>query len=314
MLKSKKNKRILLFFAKLALFACVAYFFYLQLKKINWKQLLEVNVSSYGLLILVFVLLGFNLLMEWLKWENTLKVIAVNTKPKAKFRAFFAGILSGFLTPNLLGNFIGRIFYFERRDRVAITYLTLVSNSAQFIASTFFGLLSILFIGLNPEILEKTSIGIKAIVVLVILLEFVCYFQVFEISGWLFRSKGWMQKIMFTVKGKKLYLLQQLVYSLLRHAIFSFQYYFLLLSFGLKADVQVIFYIWQLFFISTLIPSLWLGKLFIRESVAIWILASVTGQGEIVLFSSVMLWLINQGLPALIGVPFFKLSNRLVRV
>lgn len=313
MLKSKKNKRILLFFTKLALFACVVYFFYLQLQKINWGQLREVSVSSYGLLILVFVLLGFNLLMEWLKWKNTLSVISVRIKFQKKFRAFFAGILSGFLTPNLMGNFIGRIFYFERRDRVAITYLTLVSNSAQFIASTFFGLLSILFIGLNPEILEKTTIGIKAIVVLVILVELICYFQVFQISGWLFRSKNWMQKIILAVKGQKMYLLQQLAYSLLRHAIFSFQYYFLLLSFGLKADLQVVFYIWQLFFISTLIPSLWLGKLFIRESVAIWILASVTGQGEIVLFASVVLWLINQGLPALIGVPFFKLSNRLVR-
>ncbi|MGV3631562.1 MAG: lysylphosphatidylglycerol synthase domain-containing protein [Bacteroidota bacterium] len=313
MLKSKKNKRILLFFAKLALFACVAYFFHLQLKKIDWMEFRKVSISSYALLFCVFILLIFNLLMEWAKWKNTLRVIAVSSKPGSEFRAFFAGILSGFLTPNLLGNFIGRIFYFERRERIAITYLTLVSNAAQFVASTFFGLLSILFIGLNPEIVEKTSAGIKGIVVLLILLEFIVYFQVFRISGWMFRSKSWMQKILVTVKGKELYLLQQLVYSLVRHAIFSFQYYFLLLSFGLKADLQVVFYIWQLFFISTLIPSLWLGKLFIRESVAIWILASFTGQGEIVLLASVVLWLINQGLPALIGVPYFKLSNRPVR-
>ncbi len=310
MLKSKKNKRILLFFAKLALLLGVAYFFYLQLKRISLEDLQKVRIESYALLAFVLLLLGFNLLMEWLKWKNTLTVLNIKANFRLGFRSFFAGILSGFLTPNLLGNFIGRIFYFERRERVALTYLTLVSNSAQFVASTFFGFISILLIGLNRDILEETTPHVKILVVFLIALQFVIYFLVFRISEGVFRSKSWMKKITVRVKGKGIYLAKQLIYSLARHAIFSFQYFFLLLAFGLKAEISLLFYVWQLFFISTLIPSLWLGKLFIRESVAIWILASVTGQGEIVLLASVVLWLINQGLPALIGLPYFKFSNR----
>jgi hypothetical protein len=250
--------------------------------------------------------------MEWLKWKNTLRVLSVKVRLRVEIQSFFAGILSGFLTPNLLGNFIGRIFYFERRERIAITFLTLISNSAQFVASTFFGLLSILFIGLNKELLEETNSGVKVLIIVLIIMQFIVFFLLFKISGWVFRSKSWMRKITLAVRGKGFYLLQQLFLSLARHAIFSFQYYFLLLAFGLEADLKLLFYIWQLFLISTLIPSFWFGKLFIRESVAIWILTPLTGHPEIVLLASIMLWLMNQGLPALIGVPYFKLSNRRV--
>lgn len=310
MLKSKKNKRILLFFLKLALFACVLYFFYLQLKKVNLGEMREIRIVSYFFFISAVLLLSLNLAMEWLKWKNTLKALRLRTKPGIELRSFFAGILSGFLTPNLLGNFIGRIFYFERRERIPLTYLTLVSNAAQFVASVFFGLLSILFIDLNEDLLEKTDTLVRIIVLVLLGLIFLCYYNIFGISRLLFASRRWMQRISWLLQLKKMYLTKQLVLSLARHAVFSLQYYLLLLSFGFQGDIKTLFYIWQLFFISTIIPSLWLGKLFIRESVAIWILGSVSGQTEIVLLSSIVLWLVNQGLPALVGVPFFKLSHR----
>jgi hypothetical protein len=55
------------------------------------------------------------------------------------------------------------------------------------------------------------------------------------------------------------------------------------------------------FFWTTLIPSLWLGKLIIRESMALVILTSTSvGLGELeVLSSSILLWIINLAFPSL---------------
>jgi hypothetical protein len=119
-----------------------------------------------------------------------------------------------------------------------------------------------------------------------------------------------MIRILDEVKMKSNFLLKQLIFSFLRHFVFSLQYFLLLLAFGLHLDLESIFYIWQIYFWSTLIPSLWFGKLFIRESVALWILGQITTQTEIVLLSSVTLWFINQVVPALIGIPYFKFSKK----
>jgi hypothetical protein len=117
-------------------------------------------------------------------------------------------------------------------------------------------------------------------------------------------------RILDEVKEKSNFLFKQLIFSFLRHFVFSVQYLFLLLAFGLEIELESLFYIWQIYFWSTLIPSLWFGKLFIRESVALWILGQITAQTEIVLLSSVTLWIMNQGIPALIGIPYFKFSKK----
>jgi hypothetical protein len=95
-----------------------------------------------------------------------------------------------------------------------------------------------------------------------------------------------------------------MVFSLLRHGIFSLQYWLLLKAFGLEISWEWFGWIWQVFFWSTLIPSLWFGKLFIRESMALLILAPLTTEPSVILFASLILWVINQIVPALVGIPF----------
>ena len=94
--------------------------------------------------------------------------------------------------------------------------------------------------------------------------------------------------------------------SLIRHFIFSLQYVLVLNAFGIEFHKEVFVLIWNVFFWSTLIPSLWFGKLLIRESVAIWIFTINGYAGEVVILASVIIWLINQGLIALVSVPFLK--------
>jgi uncharacterized membrane protein YbhN (UPF0104 family) len=308
--KISKNKAILVFFAKVLLFALVLYFLYLQVKKIDLMAFFEIQLASFSSFFAALLLVFANQFFEFLKWDNTLKTLEIKTDIKTKFASYMAGNLSGFLTPNLLGNFIGRLFYFERRNRISLTFLTLVSNTAQFVASMFFGLIGILMLGLPRDFYEMNDTFLLLLLLFFLSIFLLGYFSLFKISKFLFQSKKWMIRILDEVKMKSNFLLKQLIFSFLRHFVFSLQYFLLLLAFGLHLDLESIFYIWQIYFWSTLIPSLWFGKLFIRESVALWILGQITTQTEIVLLSSVTLWFINQVVPALIGIPYFKFSKK----
>lgn len=310
MSKINKNKVLILLLVKVLIFVCVLYFFYLQLQKIHLTDISNFTIENLSALILTIVLAFLNLFLEFLKWDNSLKVLHLEITVNRKFASFMSGLLTGFLTPNLIGNFIGRMFYFRRRNRISITFLTLISNSAQFTASMFFGLLGILLLGLPQDFKFLEISFVEVILVLVLTLLVFFYFFQFHLATFFFSKKIWMQRVNDEVENKSRYLFSQLLLSLSRHLVFSLQYFLLFVAFGITPKLELLFYIWQIYFWSTLIPSLWLGKLFIRESVALWIMAQVIPEIEIVLLSSVLLWAINQGLPALIGVPYFKFTKR----
>jgi hypothetical protein len=308
--KISKNKAVLVFFAKVLVFALVLYFFYLQVRKIDFNSFKEIQISSLSALFLAIFLVCANQYLEFIKWNNTLNTLEIKTDLKSKIASYMSGNLTGFLTPNLIGNFIGRLFYFERRKRISLTFLTLISNTAHFVSRLLFGLIGILILGLPKDFYQIDLNFLWTIIFLFSGILILGYFTLFKVSKFIFKGKKWMFRILNEVKQKPIYLFKQLFFSLLRHVVFSFQYFLLLLTFGLQVELETLFYIWQIYFWSTLIPSLWFGKLFIRESVALWILSQITPQTEIVLLSSVTLWLINQGVPALIGIPYFKFSKK----
>ena len=63
--------------------------------------------------------------------------------------------------------------------------------------------------------------------------------------------------------------------STLRHAVFTLQFYLVLIAFGVETSFELIFWIWQVYFWVTLSPSLLLGKIGIRESIAVIILSQL---------------------------------------
>ena len=79
-----------------------------------------------------------NWFIEWLKWKTI--VASKNISLRVRWHSFLSGIVSGVVTPAYAGNFIGRIFYFDKEDRKEIILNTLVSNGSQFIISITLGI------------------------------------------------------------------------------------------------------------------------------------------------------------------------------
>jgi hypothetical protein len=278
----------------------VSYLLYFQLSRVTTKDWSNLQLYHPLYFICSFLLLFVNWGLEWLKWRNTISIIQPNATVKNNFLAFMAGIATGLVTPNMLGNFIGRIYYYKRNFRPSIILLTMLANFSQFFASIFFGLLSLL-------ILKDTPWGINLGLVNSLLLFFIIFLLVFY-----FRFEKWKWK--FLLKNKHYNQLKELLkrdskfrsnvllISILRHFIFTLQFWLMFNAFEEALNFDTFLWIWQIFLWTTLVPSLWFGKLVIRESIALIVLGSV-GFGQVeILTSSVLIWLINLALPAIISI------------
>lgn len=261
------------------------------------------------LLSLVILLVFANWGVEFVKWNVVLNFSVIRVTGKTRFKSFLAGIITGLLTPNMIGNFIGRMFYFQRRDRAAIVLLTLFSNAAQFLASIAFGLVAVFWLGVPGKNFAWPLGTFLIACVLVLALLTLLYFKFERIPLRLISGNKYVRRIAPLMKRYSFFRTKLLGLSLARHAIFSLQYWLLLKSFGLEIDLEWFGWIWQVFFWTTLIPSLWFGKLVIRESMALWILAPLTSNPAIVLFASVFLWILNQAVPAATGIPYLRTSK-----
>lgn len=280
----------------------IAVFFYYQIKGINWNQN-QINLSRPFFILIVLALVPLNWLLEWWKWTSTLNVLEIRTTKLIEKHSFFAGIVTGMITPNMLGNFIGRIYYFERKNRVSLTILTLMTNYAQFIASMVFGLLAIVILGKIPfefDVSKLTSILLLSASAFLLL-----YFN-FERILKFFNLKPRVYSLIQNLKKRKRYRWKILLLSVLRHAVFTLQFSLMLYVFNEDFTIENIFWVWQVYLWVTLAPSLILGKLAIRESISIWVL-TFAGMGEFsVLISSFLIWTINLLIPTIVGLIICK--------
>ena len=295
-----KNSPKIMLFVKLIFTGIVLAIFYKQLSKlsvIGFQHISIKNPIPFGFaIILAFI----NQLVEYKKWKVILTSI---NESKHKIQSYLAGVLTGFLTPNLLGNFIGRMYYYPREKRPKIIALTILSNGAQFIASIYFGIISLAWLGQQKMHISPFDYFYTSLVITVILLLYFS-FEKFPIP-----IRKWKTNILPLIQDSREFRLKVLVLSILRYLTFSLQYFFLFQGFGVPFSFEILGWIWQIYFWSTLAPSLWMGKLVIRESIALWVLTPIIGHPEVILTTSVSLWILNHGVLALIAIPFFKKSN-----
>ena len=297
--KTIKNKGIFFLFLKLILLLGVSYLLYTQLASVKLEDWKTLELKHPIFLILSCVLLVLNWGFEWLKWTNILKLINTNTSKKINFRAFMAGIATGLITPNMIGNFIGRMYYFKKELRPSIILMTLISSFSQFFSSIFFGLLSLFILNETPFGLTISIITIFTFLFCCLLLVF--YFK-FEKLKWSYLTrKKHFSKVVEFIKSDKSFRMRLLVLSLGRHFIFTLQFWLMFNAFEDALSVDAFLWIWQIFFWTTLVPSLWFGKLVIRESIALLVLGSI-GFGQVeILTASVLIWIVNLALPSLVS-------------
>lgn len=262
----------------------------------NWR---EVNVESPISLIVGITLVVFNIGLSYLKWKVTLSTIPIETDTRTSVHSFFAGIVTGLLTPNMLGNFIGRFYYFESSKRGVITSLTMFGNFGQFMASFFFGWLSLVIvgevIGLGKNEMITVGVGIA------ILLSILLYFYAENVLNKLWK-KPFTKELKLILQKNHWYRWKILVIAFSRFLVFTTQYALVLHAFGEDLSVYTVLAIWQVYLITMIFPSLFLGKLGVKELIAVSVLGAIGFNEFTIVSASLIIWTVNSLLPALVGI------------
>lgn len=295
----KKKTRAHLFLAiKIVLFVCVLVLLWYQLNGIEKSAWLSFGFASPWALIAAVVLVIPNIWIAYRKWLLTLRTIEVRSDQRTKVHSFFAGIVTGLLTPNMLGNFIGRFYYFEKAHRLHITAFTMLSNFGQFLASMSFGLVAIVWLG--KLIVWQDEETIIYVLLIVVLMGYLIFFYIDNVLR-LFRSMKFEGIFHNFLKKHPWYRTQILMLSFARFMIFTLQFSLMLVAYGADWSLELVAAIWQVYLLTMLAPSLFLGKVGVKESIALFVLSTI-GLNELsVLFASLSVWLLNTVSPALLG-------------
>lgn len=299
MVKATKNRRNLFLFFKILSLLAVATLCYFQFSKIKLDlSFYKAQFEIYPLLGMI-LLLPLNYFLEWKKWRAVLNTIDTDFGSKTNFQAFMAGIVTGMLTPNMQGNFLGRIYYFPRRFRLNVILLTIWTNVAQFLIALAFGLLSCAMIGIS--VYKESDNQFVVILGILVALVTIVYFT---LEKWKigFNKFKFVRRFQQLISKYPLFRLEVLLWGSLRYLVFSIQFLLALVAFGGEPSFEMLFLVWQIYLWSTIAPSLILGKLFVRESISIWVLSGI-GLGELsIVIASLSIWIVNLLVPTVIGI------------
>lgn len=305
---------------KIALRIAIALFAYSFIAiKIGWNGLvnisniLEESLSSQNLylVILAIALMPIVWALEAIKWQFILSDYTQISFGRS-WRSVWYGVVAGHLTPNRIGEPIGRLALIEPEARGKAGFLAIWCSFTQQMATLLFGLVGIAWwIGIKGFNLLPSSIPNWLIIVVVLLWIIFLLFGIFK-TNWLSRWFEHFQCFKRLLHREKLnlriklstYLLVQLI-SILRYAIFSTQYVILLRIFGVAANPFDLYAIVALtYFFTSLIPTFSASEIGVKAGFAIWFAAMVSDNALGVTAASLFLWILNLAIPALIAAWF----------
>lgn len=282
------------------------FIFYKLFYAYNIQSLIyQINVvwdfKAFMLLNLTLLLMGANWLLEIIKWQ-----LLVRKNENISFKEAAQGVLSGvalnMITPNQLGDFVGRVMHLKKLDNIRGTLVTVIGHTAQVIMTAAFGLCAFIWFLVQRNYLTITQANILyAILFVLVVITVVAYLNL-----------ALLNKLPLGVKIKpylnvfKLYsrseLVQVMSISFLRYIIFLVQYYCLLQVFGVKVGVeQSIACILATLCAQSFVPSFILVEVGMRGASAVWFFEMFTSQIPQVLLSAYSLWIVNLMIPGLLG-------------
>lgn len=264
-------------------------------KELFWKYLS----------VLVFLNIG-NWSIEAFRW----KLLMLKLEPISFRRAFIAvlsGITLGLMTPNRIGDFVGKILFIKKANKIRAVLLTLVGSFSMTIAAIFMGMISFAYLQYQYTIVEEP---IFYLVEIFILLLFVFalwnYYNIAIMSKYLFRLK-WLKRF-YSYRSTALLLtpfglLSYLLLSFLRYSILITQYLLILNLLGVEYTIiDAVFAVAMIYFVQTVVPTPALIELGVRGHAAIAIIGLITTSNTInIVTAAYGLWLINVTVPAIVG-------------
>ena len=289
------------------------------INSVEYDQIILAITDSNLLLISLAMILGVvNIYLQYSKWRITCNEVLGEKDNSKVFRSLFYGFSAGIITPLRIGEYFGRGIEFRNKSLVQVTVATLVDK--------FFPLLVVASIGSVSSLLfiyYYHNVSIYIVLSLFVLIFSFFYLLIMLLvsnrfwNSLLFsrlnsseRVRPFLDKLRVFENLDKKYFFKMILISFLFYSCFLIQYALLVMAFSNHYDF--INYLWAanlIMFTKTIIPPISFGELGIREGASVYFLTQMGETASVGFNSSILLFIINLLIPALIGVGMFLRKN-----
>lgn len=293
---------------------CFGFIFYRlsdQFTAANLGQFERTFSNAQNLLLLAVTTLLFivNWGIESYKWQ----LITSGIEPvvfKTAVKSVLTGLCVGNLTPGRIGEFAGRILFFSPGNRSKISVTHFVCGLTQLFITVAVGIPALAFIladepGQSPKLL--LILGLCSLLLLVLVLLVLNINRVYSrLAHWKLLKRFDLGEVSY----ERPLMLRLLFYSLLRYAVFSFQYFLLLRVFGIGAEsFHLCCAIAVSFMLMSSIPMISFIEVAVRAAIAMMLFGQFQQNNLQLVSASTFLWIINIVIPSVIGY-FFAVRGK----
>lgn len=310
------NKTNLIIIAKILI--ALGLLFYL-IHSVEYEKIISAFSNANLYIIAIVILFGVvNIYLQFAKWNLTCsEVLKENNKAKV-VRSLFYGLSAGIITPLRIGEYFGRGIEFKNKSLFQVTVATLIDK--------FFPLMMVAFIGsISSLLFIYYYFNVSLYLVLALFILIFTFFYIFILL--ILNNKFWDTLLFSKIKSSeklkpffnklkafqnldKKYFKRMLLISFLFYSCFLIQYALLVSAFS--NHFEYLNYLWAanlIMFVKTIIPPISMGELGIREGASVYFLSQFGESASIGFNSSILLFIINLLIPALIGVGMFFRKN-----
>ncbi|MFD3003539.1 lysylphosphatidylglycerol synthase domain-containing protein [Pontibacter toksunensis] len=311
------NKKFLLLSAKALVVLLTFYLLYSTIftepdTLLTWEGILQHAIES-PLRFLVFlsaILIPVNWAFEARKWQLLGKKIEKISFLRA-YRAVMVGLTLGFVTPNRIGDYAGRVLELKSEDRLKSIGAIFIGRFCQLVATILAGSSGLVYFIFRFYLMEYPAVSMS-VMFLLLVLSVAAVLLLYNANAMVavVGAIKPLRKFVPYVSVMSAYTSEEmtrlLVLSLGRYFVFLLQFVLLLVLFGVQlTPLEYISGVSGTFFLKSVVPSISLiSDLGVRELSAMY-LFGLLGQMRLqVLSASLSLWLLNIAVPSAVGLVF----------
>ena len=255
-----------------------------------------------------------NTTLESYKWfilTNSVEPV----KYSRAFSSYLAGIAFSIITPNRVGEYPGRILYLGRSNTFRYINVSVLGVTSQLWGVYILGLAGLIYYNIAfPAAIAQVALGfclLANIFIAIIYWRFETWLPALEKIRWLRRFATYGRLLNRVTTGRQIVILG---ISMLRVAIFTAQYLFLLKWMNVNVPLAEGFCMSGLFFwVMAVIPSIALTELGVRGEVSLFLFRHFPSANTIgMLTATAGIWFLNLIVPSIIG-SILILRMRLLR-
>lgn len=111
----------------------------------------------------------------------------------------------------------------------------------------------------------------------------------------------WIRHLLLMLQRFGYLRFELLVLSTLRFLVFTAQFVLLFMAFGCNNIIELTLFVWLIYAFTSFVPSLWSGKILIRETAALFVLTGSGIEPSVTIVVCLLIWIFNIAIPALFG-------------